>query len=93
MLLMLRRPWCCSVAPGADWLHVACCRDLKCDNIFVNGSSGELKLGDLGFATLLRGMSAPLSVIGTPEFMAPELYDEHYDEKVGGSVFEATAVW
>ncbi|KAF6266699.1 kinase-like domain-containing protein [Scenedesmus sp. NREL 46B-D3] len=57
-------------------------RDLKCDNIFVNGASGELKLGDLGFATLLRGMSAPLSVIGTPEFMAPELYDEHYDEKV-----------
>jgi WNK lysine deficient protein kinase len=55
---------------------------LKCDNIFVNGASGELKLGDLGFATLLRGMSAPLSVIGTPEFMAPELYDEHYDEKV-----------
>jgi WNK lysine deficient protein kinase len=51
----------------------------------VNGASGELKLGDLGFATLLRGMSAPLSVIGTPEFMAPELYDEHYDEKVGSS--------
>lgn len=24
----------------------------------------------------------PLSVLGTPEFMAPELYDENYDEKV-----------
>lgn len=23
-----------------------------------------------------------LSVLGTPEFMAPELYDESYDEKV-----------
>eukprot|EP00879_Flechtneria_rotunda_P000813 GHRR01000937.1.p1 GENE.GHRR01000937.1~~GHRR01000937.1.p1 ORF type:complete len:934 (+),score=365.76 GHRR01000937.1:289-3090(+) len=57
-------------------------RDLKCDNIFVNGATGEIKLGDLGFATLLRGISAPLSVIGTPEFMAPELYDERYDEKV-----------
>lgn len=58
------------------------CRDLKCDNVFVNGAAGELKIGDLGFATLLKGMSAPLSVIGTPEFMAPELYDERYDEKV-----------
>jgi WNK lysine deficient protein kinase len=26
-------------------------RDLKSDNIFVNGSSGSLKIGDLGFAT------------------------------------------
>jgi WNK lysine deficient protein kinase len=63
-------------------LSVVVRRDLKCDNIFINGASGELKLGDLGFATLLRGASTPLSVIGTPEFMAPELYDEQYDEKV-----------
>jgi serine/threonine protein kinase len=66
---------------------------LKCDNIFVNGASGELKLGDLGFATLLRGMSAPLSVIGTPEFMAPELYDEHYDEKVRSNWLHGMIRW
>jgi len=54
----------------------------KCDNIFVNGASGIIKLGDLGLATLWRGLTTPQSVIGTPEFMAPELYEEKYNEKV-----------
>lgn len=57
-------------------------RDLKCDNIFINGTTGQVKIGDLGLATLQSNTSAPRSVLGTPEFMAPELYDEHYDEKV-----------
>ncbi len=55
-------------------------RDLKCDNILVNGTSGVVKIADLGLASCRRG----LSVVGTPEFMAPEIYDEVYDEKVGG---------
>ncbi|KIY91623.1 hypothetical protein MNEG_16341 [Monoraphidium neglectum] len=58
--------------------------DLKCDNIFVNGTSGVVKIGDLGLATLWRGLTTPQSVLGTPEFMAPELYEEKYNEKVGG---------
>lgn len=29
-------------------------RDLKCDNIFVNGNQGEIKIGDLGLAAILR---------------------------------------
>ncbi|EFJ11246.1 hypothetical protein SELMODRAFT_126444, partial [Selaginella moellendorffii] len=57
-------------------------RDLKCDNIFVNGNYGEVKIGDLGLATILRQAHAAHSVIGTPEFMAPELYEEEYDELV-----------
>lgn len=57
-------------------------RDLKCDNIFINGADGVVKIGDLGLATMLHGRSAPQSVIGTPEFMAPELYDEYYDDRV-----------
>jgi serine/threonine protein kinase len=57
-------------------------RDLKCDNIFVNGNQGELKIGDLGLATLLRNTNGASSVLGTPEFMAPELYEEDYDERV-----------
>jgi serine/threonine protein kinase len=55
-------------------------RDLKCDNILVNGTSGVVKIADLGLASCRRG----LSVVGTPEFMAPEIYDEVYDEKAGG---------
>lgn len=29
-------------------------RDLKCDNIFINGNQGEVKIGDLGLAAVLR---------------------------------------
>ncbi|XP_020596116.1 probable serine/threonine-protein kinase WNK3 [Phalaenopsis equestris] len=57
-------------------------RDLKCDNIFVNGNQGEVKIGDLGLAAILRQCHSAHSVIGTPEFMAPELYEEEYNELV-----------
>ena len=56
-------------------------RDLKCDNIFVTGQSGQVKIGDLGLATLKKASFAK-SVIGTPEFMAPEMYSEQYDESI-----------
>ncbi|KAK7393838.1 hypothetical protein VNO78_22402 [Psophocarpus tetragonolobus] len=56
-------------------------RDLKCDNIFVNGNSGQVKIGDLGLAIVMQQPTAR-SVIGTPEFMAPELYEEEYNELV-----------
>ncbi|KAI2803035.1 Wnk2p [Blomia tropicalis] len=56
-------------------------RDLKCDNIFITGTTGSVKIGDLGLATL-KNRSFAKSVIGTPEFMAPEMYEEHYDEMV-----------
>lgn len=35
----------------------------------------------MGLATL-KNRSFAKSVIGTPEFMAPEMYEEHYDESV-----------
>jgi WNK lysine deficient protein kinase len=56
-------------------------RDLKCDNVFVTGQSGQVKIGDLGLATLKKSSFAK-SVIGTPEFMAPEMYSEQYDESI-----------
>jgi serine/threonine protein kinase len=39
-------------------------RDLKCDNIFVNGSQGEVKIGDLGLAAILHHAHVARSVIG-----------------------------
>ena len=56
---------------------VAPLRDRRCDNIFINGNNSEIKIGDLGLSTLIReGQGQAQSVLGTPEFMAPELYDE-----------------
>ncbi|KAL5211249.1 hypothetical protein ABZP36_022096 [Zizania latifolia] len=77
--------WARQILHGLDYLHThqppIIHRDLKCDNIFVNGNHGEVKIGDLGLATVMLTPRAK-SVIGTPEFMAPELYDENYDELV-----------
>jgi len=78
--------WAWQILCGLVYLHghhpPIVHRDLKCDNIFINGADGVVKIGDLGLATLLRGSTAPQSVLGTPEFMAPELYEEYYDDRV-----------
>ncbi|XP_067928811.1 serine/threonine-protein kinase WNK-like isoform X3 [Watersipora subatra] len=77
--------WCRQILKGLQFLHTrsppVIHRDLKCDNIFITGTTGSVKIGDLGLATL-KNKSFAKSVIGTPEFMAPEMYEEHYDESV-----------
>ncbi|CAN6713311.1 unnamed protein product [Malus baccata var. baccata] len=77
--------WARQILRGLHYLHShnppIIHRDLKCDNIFVNGNTGEVKIGDLGLAIVMQQPTAH-SVIGTPEFMAPELYDEEYNELV-----------
>ncbi|XP_056689248.1 probable serine/threonine-protein kinase WNK11 isoform X2 [Spinacia oleracea] len=79
------KKWARQILSGLQFLHSQspCIihRDLKCDNIFVNGNTGEVRIGDLGLATVMQQPTAR-SVIGTPEFMAPELYDEEYNELV-----------
>merc|ERR1719193_1908024 len=79
------KSWCRQILKGLMFLHTrsppVIHRDLKCDNIFITGPTGSVKIGDLGLATL-KNKSFAKSVIGTPEFMAPEMYDEQYDESV-----------
>ncbi|XP_067613932.1 serine/threonine-protein kinase Wnk isoform X5 [Eurosta solidaginis] len=79
------KSWCRQILKGLHFLHTRPLpiihRDLKCDNIFITGTTGSVKIGDLGLATL-KNRSHAKSVIGTPEFMAPEMYEEHYDESV-----------
>ncbi|KAJ2939443.1 hypothetical protein O0L34_g10874 [Tuta absoluta] len=79
------KSWCRQILKGLNFLHSRTPpiihRDLKCDNIFITGTTGSVKIGDLGLATL-KNRSFAKSVIGTPEFMAPEMYEEHYDESV-----------
>ncbi|KAK4798022.1 hypothetical protein SAY86_030348 [Trapa natans] len=77
--------WCRQILRGLLYLHShdppIIHRDLKCDNIFINGNQGEVKIGDLGLAAVLRKSHAA-HCVGTPEFMAPEVYEESYNELV-----------
>jgi WNK lysine deficient protein kinase len=79
------RRWARQILKGLVYLHShsppIIHRDIKCDNIFINGSHGEVKIGDMGTAKMRFGKK--YTVIGTPEFMAPEMYEEKgYSEKV-----------
>ncbi|XP_062451404.1 serine/threonine-protein kinase WNK4 isoform X8 [Rhea pennata] len=85
MKLKVLQRWSRQILKGLHFLHTRSPpiihRDLKCDNIFITGPTGSVKIGDLGLATL-KCASFAKSVIGTPEFMAPEMYEEKYDEAV-----------
>lgn len=60
--------WSRQILEGLSYLHShdppIIHRDLKCDNIFVNGNQGEVKIGDLGLAAILRKARSAHSVIG-----------------------------
>ncbi|CAI0383562.1 unnamed protein product [Linum tenue] len=80
------KKWSKQVLEGLVYLHThePCVihRDLNCSNIFVNGNIGQVKIGDLGLATIVGRSHVAHSIIGTPEYMAPELYEEDYTELV-----------
>lgn len=83
--LKVVKKWCRQILRALHYLHShsppIIHRDLKCDNIFINGSTGEIRIGDFGLSAT-RHSTHVASVLGTPEFMAPELYDENYSESV-----------
>lgn len=83
--LKIVKRWARQILKGLAYLHShnppIIHRDIKCDNIFINGAHGEVKIGDMGTAKMKLGKK--YTVIGTPEFMAPEMYEEKgYSEKV-----------
>jgi WNK lysine deficient protein kinase len=51
------RKWARQILTGLAYLHFKeppiIHGDLRCDKIYINGHSGEIKIGDLGLATLL----------------------------------------
>ncbi|CAE8678045.1 unnamed protein product [Polarella glacialis] len=83
--LKVMRTWCRQILEGLDYLHTRSDpiihRDLKCDNIFINGNVGEVLIGDLGLSTTLK-QSCATSIVGTPDFIAPEIYEEKYGTAV-----------
>uniref|UniRef100_A0A0D9XPC0 non-specific serine/threonine protein kinase n=1 Tax=Leersia perrieri TaxID=77586 RepID=A0A0D9XPC0_9ORYZ len=79
------RRWAKQILTGLEYLHSQeppiIHRDLKCDNIFINGNHGKVKIGDFGLAMVMQQRKTR-SIQGTVEFMAPELFGENYNELV-----------
>lgn len=71
MKIKVLRSWCRQILKGLHFLHTRAPpiihRDLKCDNIFITGPTGSVKIGDLGLATLKRASFAK-SVIGRAQY-------------------------
>lgn len=77
--------WGRQILEGLNYLHSQdppiIHRDIKCENIFVDSSSGEVKIGDLGVAKERK--LKRYTVVGTPQFMAREMFEgDGYNEKV-----------
>jgi serine/threonine protein kinase len=64
--LKVVKDWCRQILSGLAFLHERQIihRDLKCDNIFINGNTGEVKIGDLGLSTRTEKQANAESVIG-----------------------------
>ena len=78
--------WSVQILEGLKYLHTRnppiIHRDLKCSNIFIDGKTSKIMIGDLGLSKRLWE-GTQMSIAGTPEFMAPEIFANGvYDEKV-----------
>jgi WNK lysine deficient protein kinase len=56
-------------------------RDVTCANVFVNNYTGDVALGDLGFAAVTSTSRTSASILGTAEYMAPEVLRGQYGPK------------
>lgn len=77
--------WIKQIINGIIYLHTQNIihRDLKLDNIFINSDTSNVLLGDFGLSIKLSNSNLKAnSCIGTPEYMAPELYSGDYDKSV-----------
>ncbi|KAG0713457.1 Serine/threonine-protein kinase WNK1 [Chionoecetes opilio] len=85
--LKVLKSWCRQILKGLQFLHSRSPpiihRDLKCDNIFVTGPTGCVKSRPGGPPPSRKRSCLNRDwELCTPEFMAPEVYEEHYDEMV-----------
>lgn len=70
------KSWCRQIFKGLFFFYIRIFfiiyRDFKCDNIFINGIIGLVKIGDLGFV-ILKKFFFVKSVIGKREFLKIKL--------------------
>ncbi|GJQ71712.1 putative protein kinase [Trypoxylus dichotomus] len=75
----------CQVLLGLEHLHSKKIihRDLKTENIFLSGSMKDfIKIGDFGISKCLRNNDQANTIIGTTNYLAPEMCDgQPYDMK------------
>lgn len=78
----LAKKWAVQILKGLDFLHSRNIihRDIKSTNIFVITSSGNIIIGDFGTARVYKQSCE--TIIGTPLFMAPEIYSGSYNDKI-----------
>uniref|UniRef100_A0A7S0WVQ8 non-specific serine/threonine protein kinase n=1 Tax=Pyramimonas obovata TaxID=1411642 RepID=A0A7S0WVQ8_9CHLO len=84
--------WGREILSGIQYLHSQTPpiihRDLRCEYVFINGNTGEVKIADLGRANFRVGKNTQnndggtLSEVHENRYYAPEMYDGDYDESV-----------
>lgn len=83
--LAIIKNWCKQILQALNYMHTQSPpiihRDLKCDNIFIDSCTSILRIGDFGLSAIKKNPFLS-SMRGTVPYMAPEIFEEKYTEKI-----------